>query len=1154
MWRAAMWQVVTCETMTMAKPLQDLKPAQKRAAQPDGNVWLNASAGTGKTQVLSARVLRLLLDGVLPQAILCITFTKAGAAEMAHRVQEKLADWVQLDEKTLKHELFFIGADNNDPAVVARARTLFASVIDAPGGGIRIQTIHSFGQMLLGSFPLEAGMMPGFEPLEDGKAKALQSEVLGDLLQSYAATQNRVMMDAAQMLSLRLGETSAQEFLARCAQKLDAPGAVPVAPRAWVRSALKLPDGSPERWLETKCSDGSVDEADLRAVAAAGAAWGTKTGMGWADSIAAWLASEPEARARELESMHDVVAKKDGAFRKEYADAGKQMGVAQDAALRLYDAIPALLDTAIAMRVADDLADAWMIGHDFAMAYAAAKRARGVADFDDLINRTAELLHEGVMADWIRYKLDQRIDHILVDEAQDTNSRQWRIIWGLAQEFFAGEGAKGDRVRTLFTVGDRKQAIFGFQGTDPKAFEEARGHFTLLGQAAQRPFDLIDLADNFRSAPAVLKVVDTWLERAGVDALGLGQTVPPHHSAVGMPGRVILWRALMPREDNDADDGDEEADPEAEAVRKALDKPSRRFAAALAAEVRDWIDHGIDGRSVAPGDIMVLVRSRRDLAAHIVRRLQAVGVDVAGVDRFQLTDPLAVQDLLAAAKFAQQPLDDLNLAALLVSPLVGWSQDQLYAHAAPRKGSLWDALREGTGADDALDILRPILALADYTGPYRFFEEILSGPIQGRTKLLKRLGEQARDPIDELLVQALAFETRESPVMARFLDWMGGDDVQIKRSAEGRGDQVRVMTVHGSKGLQAPIVILADATAGFAERAGKFDMALGDRDGLPVFAIPKEERRGLVADAQKDHSEREEREYWRLLYVAMTRAEHMLVIGGAAKSGKTPVPENSWHMAVDQTLEAMGAEWHDAGPRWGARRVFSNDAARWGKVDARRKAEAPRPPPPAIPDWARRNPPEESRPPRPLAPSRLGPDDVGDAPPDAVLRAAAERGLLMHALFERLPDVEAARRGDVADRWLVRQAPAIDSAARAALIADVLRVLDHPDFADVFGPDALAEVPLSAVVGGDVITGIADRLLVTDTAVTVVDFKTARRVPASAAALPAAYLRQMAAYVAALRVIFPGRTVKAALLYTGGPVLFALDDALLDGHKPGLGG
>ncbi|MDO9369646.1 MAG: double-strand break repair helicase AddA [Sphingopyxis sp.] len=1139
--------------------LHDLDPGQQAAAQPDEHVWLGASAGTGKTQVLSARVLRLMLAGVAPDAILCITFTKAGAAEMAHRIHERLALWVRMDDGDLRLDLRALGADWQQPGILDRARSLFATVIDSAPGAIRVQTIHSFCQTLLASFPLEAKIMPGFRALEEGEAADLQRQVMGKLLGQLGA-EGDVLRSHAAMLSRRMGQDAAMAFLVRCAHAFAAPFRIRILPPRGhdLRAALELPDGDAEAWLAARIADGAIADAHVHAVAASGAGWGTKTGLACADTMTAWLAADARTRAATLDGLLGCFLTGKGELRADFAGDKGRMTDCVDSAVRIVETAQALLATAAAIRVADDLAAAWDLGSRFAEAYALAKREGGLADFDDLIAIAGALLRLGQFGEWVRFKLDQRTDHILVDEAQDTNTRQWAIVAALAEEFFAGTGAKDERIRTMFTVGDRKQAIFGFQGTEPAAFEAARIRFGEWAEDGGQPFAQVDLVTNYRSSPAVLDVVDAWVGKDGAELMGLASDEPPHLPFRSEhPGRVELWQPLpvgkaLAAEAEGEEASDEDAAEGGDTLAPASDPASLRLSRALADEVRDWIEHGKDGRSVVPGDILILVRRRRDLAARIVARLQSLGVPVAGVDRFALTQPLGVQDLLAAMRFAIQPLDDLNLAALLVSPLIGWTQDDLFGFAHGRgKRALWEQLRarEAEVPADTMAALRHLLGMADFTTPYRFLDRVLSGPMQGRRRLYARLGREARDPIDELLNQALAYERQHTPSLLAFLSEVEASRADIKRQTEARSNVVRVMTVHGSKGLQAPIVILADATDDPVQRQRGFDLSLEGWDGLPVFGMPKEERHGRIAAAHDAKARAEIEEHWRLLYVAMTRAEELLVVTGITKKEDRSLPELCWHAAVDRVMADMGREWEDAGPRWGQKRVHAVNAKAWAR---HRDTPVVAASAVAMPEWALKPAPEEARPPRPLAPSALGKDDVASPPQGSGRAAAVARGLQLHALFERLPPVAADKRRGAALRWLAVQAGTLDEVEHGAMVDEVLTVLDDPAHAVLFGPGSLAEVPLSAVVDGVVIAGIVDRLLVTEDSVTVVDFKTGRHIPAAAAEVAPAYLRQMAAYRDALSVIFPGRRIETALLYTAGPQLIALDDRTLDAHKPGL--
>ncbi|HMJ92543.1 MAG TPA: double-strand break repair helicase AddA, partial [Allosphingosinicella sp.] len=1095
------------------KLLDRLEGEQKRASDPAGHAALSASAGTGKTHVLTARVLRLLLHGVDPSAILCLTFTKAGAAEMAERINTRLAHWVRLKDNELKKELFALGEPREEEDL-RKARTLFARVLDAAGGGLRIMTIHAFAQSLLAAFPAEAGLVPGFRPLEGREEQLLARRTLADLLVRSEVQGDLGLVRDLQALSHRLGEGGAEAMLLACAR---APAAMEsLGPRegieARLRRAFGLPAGDIDEILASACRDEEFDTDLLQRISSANRAWGTATGLDCCDRIASWLAGDPAARGAGLEALAGIVLKKDGEARSIASGLTKADPDYAEHAAALAECCGRLLQIRRTAELVSALAAGLRAGQSFAAAYGEAKRAAGLVDFDDLIRWAEQLLLTPGMGDWVRYKLDQSTDHILVDEAQDTNKRQWHIVEALTEEFFAGEGASG-RLRTIFTVGDFKQAIFGFQGTDPREFEKTQAYFEAKARAVRDsaialdlsqdrlPPDFLDLSmdRSFRSSPQILAVVDRIIADLGHEALGLPRAPNRHETThEGRSGSVTLWRPYSEEAMQAEDEAGEEG---------WISDTVRRYAGKLARQIRRWLDSPFTvesrGRPLRPEDILILVRRRGDLASLIVARLHAEGVPVAGVDRLLLTAPLAVQDLLSAARFAIQPLDDLNLAGLLVSPLFGWSQEELFGAAFRREGALWARLRTLGGEAEkhgpafeariaeTLDGLRKMLDMADYATPHLFLETLLSGPIDGRRKLVARLGPEARDPIEELLAAALDFETASAPSLQRFLDWFARGDVEIVRDPSAPLDAVRVMTVHGSKGLQSPVVILADACADPERKGGGFrGSALRiDEDGpdIPIFRPRKDELaeplRGQVEI--RDRLDREE--HWRLLYVAMTRAEERLYVGGAlGPADRNGPPASSWYNKVETALSGLGVETGDD-PEWGG-------ALRLG--DPEKPGRAPSPAAASVrelPDWIRTAAPVEARPPRPLAPSSLGEEDFADPPPSAALREAAERGRLLHALFERLPAAPESERSERADRWLERSAGIADPERRRGLVRDACAIIADPLYADLFGPESLAEAPIAAVIGeGLVVSGTVDRLLVGEERILFADFKTGR--------------------------------------------------------------
>ncbi len=1154
--------------MSAPPKVQPLSVEQMKAVAPDRTVWLSASAGTGKTQVLSSRVLRLLLQPrVDPSQILCLTFTKAGATEMASRINDRLALWVRFDEARLAAELKAIGADIG-PASLARARTLFASVLDCPGGGLRIDTIHAFSQWLLGAFPLEAGLIPGARAMEDRERVLLQRQVLSDLLVEAESEPfgDPQLLSALADLSLRMAPEDVEKWLLRCAEARGAwfgSGGWQEPMRANVERLLSLPAGFEESQVAALCGDDLFDVDALECCLSAYRQWKTKTGEKGAPAIADWLATGPVERLAGLNDLFKVLfTQKDTV--KDTKSLEKFEESFGEAAESVLGCMLRVREMRSLLALADRLVPAFRLGRAFALAWDEAKQREGLIDFDDQIRMAAELLTNSDYAQWIGYKLDRQFDHILVDEAQDTNAAQWRIIDALTQEFFSGLGQRGEILRTLFVVGDYKQAIFRFQGTSPENFRAAAERVKTYMRGAVdnaeaqrsnfRPQELLELGldRSFRTFQPVLDFVDRAIGHIGHENFGLDK-VPDKHAGEERPGYVALWRPVGAASGDDEDLDDTDEGPEG-----WLSKPDRKLAEQIAQQVKHWIDTGFPllkgtRRAATAGDVMVLVRKRRELAGLIVARLHAAGVPVAGVDRLRLGAPLAVRDLVAALRFAAQPFDDLTLASLLVSPLIGWSQEQLLEHGYRGKDvPLWEHLRRSSHPDVAASVeqLNLLLAKADYDPPQALLHWLLVGPWQGRRKLIARLGREANDPVDELLNAAHAYAMAATPSLAGFLAWFDAGEGELKRELDSAAGLVRVMTVHGAKGLQAPIVILADATGNPKVGPGeKLDLAEphNDERKIPLPGLKQAERAGRIAEAYEKLEREVEQEHWRLLYVAMTRAEEALYVAGALTTrDKGEVPEGSWYA---QLRALFGAEdWVDD-PIWKARLDWG-DLPEMVPVDG---VPVRLPLPEPVPAWLNAAAGAEPRPPRPLAPSSLGEDASPDPPfPLGSGAEAARRGVLIHKLLERLPAVSASERAGAGGRWLAKNAPGLAEEARDAMIVHALAVIDHPDWADLFSAHALAEVPIAAVVGERVVAGTIDRLLVAKDRIRLIDFKTARRPPESLEQVPVSILRQMAAYAAALEAAYPGREIEAALLYTQAPRLIAIPAGLLARHKQAL--
>ena len=756
--------------------------------------------------------------------------------------------------------------------------------------------------------------------------------------------------------------------------------------------------------------------------------------------------------------------------------------------------------------------------------YDEAKSRRGWLDFDDLIRATDRLLNTADMAEWVLYKLDGGIDHILVDEAQDTSPEQWSVIRAIEAEFTSGEGAR-DIDRTLFVVGDQKQSIFSFQGADPAGFGTSRDRFQQRLSDTGSRLETVDLAHSFRSAEPILTLVDRVFAEGADSALG-GPTL--HRAMPGRPGRVEVWAF-------DAV-SDRESVGEVLTVRDRLakDDPVPRLARDLAAHIAGMIGQTIPGRDgprqVRPGDILVLVRGRTGPFFHtLIDALKGRGVPVAGADRLRIRDEIAVKDLISALRFLTADFDDLALAEALRSPIFGLTEADLFRLAHRREGRLWDALKRSNHAA-AVATLSELRGAVDFSRPYEILEKILLDH-GGRAKLVARLGAECEDAIDELLGQALQYEQSETPSLDGFLNWLGARDIDVKRNMEAGRDEVRVMTVHGAKGLEAPIVIVPDVRV---PMFGRQTPTVMDIDGLPVWT-PKSNDMPEALQAAKDaRKAAEEEEHLRLLYVALTRAETWLVVCGA---GSTNSEEQRWHAKVRQVMDNLGAVDHQEGERQ-ASVIQSPDWPEAPAVDGVTAID----PVPRKPDWSKRRPPPLPTPPRVILPSDLGEGHAlpGEYDGERTADEAMARGSLIHALVEHLPMIAKERREVLAQRLAptgIDWQEALDEAART---------VDAPEFRWLFAEDALREVAFSAQpAGGARIAGRIDLLHVSGSRVLAIDVKSNRIVPEAPTACPGAILAQMGAYSEALRTMYPNHTVELAILWTAGPVLMDMPHDLV---------
>ncbi len=1095
----------------MTQMFDDATRAQIEAARPDASTWLAANAGSGKTRVLTDRVARLLLSGVEPQQILCLTYTKAAASEMQNRLFKRLGEWAMLKDADLRQSLSQLGIEGELSSEALRdARTLFALAIEAPGG-LKIQTIHSFCASILRRFPLEARVSPQFSEIEDRAADLLRAEIVDTMAEGE---------DAGLIADIAVHYTG--EDLSKLTRSIvnqrDAFTTLP--DRSALLAAFEQPATLTASTIEDMVFDG--DEADLitqiipHLIAKGG--MDEKAGLNL-QSIASFdLSALPM-----LESvlLTGAGAAKAGPFTAKigsFPTKPTQKVIAQlmpqldDLMQRVEEAREARL----ALKVVEKTLALHRFAERFLARYAHEKELRGWLDFDDLILKTRALLSDKDVAAWVLFRIDGGIDHILVDEAQDTSPRQWDVIEKLTDEFYSGTGSRPDAKRTLFVVGDRKQSIYSFQGADPLEFDRKAGEFEKKIANAGMLFQHRSLDYSFRSSAAILRLVDAAFDPDTQPDFDK-QTLHKAFKHV-LPGRVDLWPIV---EKAEVEPDGPWTDP--------VDRLSPRhhtviLAEQIAARIKELTEgeHFIpdDGlaagsvvkRRIQPGDFLILVQRRSSLFSEIIRACKAADLPIAGADRLKVGAELAVKDLAALLSFLATPDDDLSLAAALKSPLFGWDEQALFTLAHYREEPrLWQSLRLRNKAyPETLAMLTDLRAQVDFLRPYDLIERVLTRH-NGRRNLLSRLGPEAEDGINAMLSQALAYERNDVPSLTGFLEWMQTDDLEIKRQIDSASNQIRVMTVHGAKGLEAPIVILPDT--------GRRDVQIKDEiiklDGMPVWKPVADDMPRTLKDTTEDLKAAQHAERLRLLYVAMTRAEKWLIVAAAGDLSKDG---SSWFQITEAAMGHINALPDEGGD------ILRFQEGDWSGLELVEKPQILAQLPDLNPVFTTVAPPAATTV-EVLTPSDLGGAKAlaGEAGSDQA--AALSYGTLVHALLETLPEI--AEEEDTFDAINLLAEDVI-----AAAKTEARAVLDDPALRHIFSPETLAEASVTGAIGPRRLHGTIDRLILTEKSVLAIDFKTNRVVPKNAEVCPEGILRQMGAYAALLAQIYPDREVQTAILWT----------------------
>ncbi len=1165
--------MTSAPTDILTKTIED----QLRASDPRASAWVSANAGSGKTYVLAQRVVRLLLSGVPPSKILCLTFTKAAAAEMSNRVFEQLGKWCTMDDEALIEALSKVGEYNPSKSKLHRARLLFTRALESPGG-LKIQTIHAFCEALLHQFTLEANTSGHFEVMGDADQKSLMQ-----IARQFVMTATLVEPNLASALN------DAMQF--------STDQAIEKGLEAVIRDRHNF-----EKWI------GQYGDDIDRAGAELASHLGVNINIGEDELLAELLENLPIeekmflhigeisgglSQSTAITLSKTILEYKQAFTTKELFEIRSSIYTLKNSnnmrkgipgVKPLYNAIPGseelLEEEKECFRQALNHYNNWklVVGSValFKLAdaviqkYSALKRARGFLDFDDLVNRSAILLARSDVRHWVQYKLDNGIDHVLVDEAQDTNSSQWQIINAIIEEFFAGKstersGHNHNQTRTVFAVGDQKQSIYSFQGAQPELFSQQK---TILGKKARDAnlqFQDVELQISFRSTLDVLSAVDKVFEN-DQNARGLhanSEAIIHQPNRQSDPGEVQIWPMIDRPKTPPQEDWLEPIDHVGE------EHPAIQLSKRVTKTIGKWIREENElpgkGRKITCGDILILVRKRDQFVTSITRELKHAGLSVAGADRINLVTHIAVEDLLSLAKWALYPEDDLALAEILKCPLFDLSETQLADLCVGRSGTLWQSLREQSENQDLAQLsnifheLKHLKTIASIHAPYEFFNEVISTN-QGRKKFRARLGGEVDDVLDALLLEALNHTNSGGAGLQAFIHSLEVASPEIKRELDLVKDEIRVMTVHSAKGLEAPIVFLVDP--GSPAYGGNHRPAIIKIDKIqpyPAFLWQPlkddgSEQTKIFYDEIQDKAEQE---YRRLLYVGMTRAEDKLIVCGYGTPSKNAIP--TWlHMVKDSLIDNCEEIIED--DEITAWRWMVKDHPTRKPADPKNRADTTdNPAQNTLPPWISKNPPREGSFTPPLSPSiasqavetksREQDFAEGKNRPEHN-NYALQRGNATHQLLQFLPNIDQEKRADRTQNYLKRTYSdwTTDQISETSKI--VLAILEDVNFMPLFSTNSIAEVSLTGTLDKNglnrQINGQIDRLCVFGDRVLIIDYKTDRNYPQNPEKVSDQYLIQMAIYQQLVADIYPNKSVECSLLWTSGPYIMSIPQDLLN--------
>ncbi|CAK6508316.1 MAG: exodeoxyribonuclease V subunit beta [Rickettsia endosymbiont of Ixodes ricinus] len=842
---------------------------QQQASDPNYSVWVSASAGTGKTKILTDRFLRLLITGVEPSNILCLTFTNAAAVEMQARINSRLKYLSLCNAEKLEKELFLMSGDKPSPQETENAKTLYNKILNS-NEPLNIYTIHAFCQKILKIFPLEAGITPEFKILEETKLQDIFLNIRNEL---YLSDEHN---DLIKVLLNRFHEITLQDIFTEI-----------------IEQKIKFKKLFTHKTISKEISNKRLALGQLNNIY---------------DEIENLFAEyDLEIKAQE------IFFTKDGKKRKSLLS--KELTRKYPKLLLELEKITSEIYRLDELRRIEELEYhtnlLTKLAHIILKKYDSYKEENNLLDYDDLIYYTEKLLNNKTMHKWLLHKLESEINHILVDEAQDTSPPQWNIITTLITEFNAADKQQNvipwlvhsiqekikkdwiprfDRGMTIFIVGDDKQSIFSFQGADLHNFSLVNEQLKANLTSTNKKFKNITLEYSYRSCAEILQFTHNVLKNIKSDYPSLFLSNNPLISSLRThQGIITVWPLVISEKQ--------------EELFWALPEDyenSKSAADLLIKKIVNFIKEQIESKEILPStasriyekDFMILVRKRDEFSNNLIKELSRAKLKVEISDRINLKENLTIMDLISVAKFVLLPDDDLNLAGLLKSPIIGMNEQQLYELLVNKNdNSLWDNL---SAYEEIYTKLNSLIEIYKISTVENFFDLVVNN-LNLREIFYAYNGDDSDDMINELLTLSKNYVNDIDNSLQGFIAWFENNDIYIKRDMK-HSDKIRVMTIHGSKGLETPIVILCDSTT-LPISSNKF---IWDDKGEMFFSANIVDTPTFLQKLKDAEKLKDLQEYIRLLYVAMTRAKDQLIICGF--SNKAAIPENCWYEITKKTF------------------------------------------------------------------------------------------------------------------------------------------------------------------------------------------------------------------------------------------------------------